>query len=149
MNSCHAESWDERSPLGAESALHVGQEVLHWGQRWKNFSKREKQTNKKKQQQSRSAHNRKTLSTPPSILQNLMCSTSPWAAAIPTRGSMTHGLVQPAPSHLSAQFSLIWLTCYKAFTTCLQFLWADRDVLNRQRETSSCCSPDWTLAIKD
>lgn len=47
MNSCHAESWEERSPLGAESALHVGQEALHWGQRWKNFSKREKQTNKK------------------------------------------------------------------------------------------------------
>lgn len=121
----------EQSPTGFEIATHVGREVLHRELRWKNsrhFSKKEKQTNSNYANQKIAfictgisvSTCTEILSTHKLILQNFMHNIPPQITAIFTHGSIAHNLMfsglptaiwLPALSHLSAEFSHIWLTC--------------------------------------
>lgn len=99
------------------------------------------------------------LSTQKLILQNFVHSIPPQITAVLTHRSTARKLILsdlptaiwlPALSHLSDEFSHIWLTCYKDLSICLLFLpVADRDRLSRQLEVFSCCSPNWIMAKKD
>lgn len=156
--------WWSLGIAGFQVATCVGQEVLHRSPRCKNsrhFSKKEKlNTNYPKQ---------KVvficicicveiLSTLKLSQQNSAHSIPPQITAIFTHGSIAHKLMLldlpttiwlPALSHLTAEFSHIWLTCQKASGICWLLLPWLIDTLSRQLEVFACCSPNWITAKKD